>query len=501
PTSAHALTDRYSELPESKKQVWRGFQQYLAGHGAPDSLTTAQRAEFDKLVADYGKRARGTDGAAGSRASKLWTRMRTFGSRGIGLLGRLPVGSTIGLGVTSATIGYTIGSGINKMFFGFNTPRWTPPANLTSAELEPMEEGWTKGTNGQEAAPEDGYAVKGYYSNPTHSRYHWLETQPFDPCGRSTIAAPTIGEGDPSRGPASEGALLRNFSSFTGTCDSTGVPHFHQYKWHFVPLSTLPMTVPAKPYNPNDPEHQPSRLTPIPTQPIPPDFPQKVEAEMEKPANNDIEQYALDQLDPQPDGSPRPDNDFEEEWTLVPAPNPGETYDAYVGRLQEAGVQGQREDLTEAGADPNYGPNVAIRTNPPTPRNVNPADPPTTVTVYTNPPTMPPVEEGGAGTCDDRSVRQFDLSPLHIDPGSVFPFGVFGYLSGSLDALTANELAPVLSTDFGGLLPSPLVLDFSIADPARDIIHPVIIVLALITLVAVVASAVMGLGTATTKEN
>jgi hypothetical protein len=190
---------------------------------------------------------------------------------------------------------------------------------------------------------------------------------------------------------------------------------------------------------------------------------------------------------------------------IVPPPKPGETPEDYRQRLIDLGlVVPPFVILTPETLDPGKGPDEIVRTRPAPTTRVGIG---TSITVYVNPPTAPPVPgtvtppaqgppgdpSAPPGTCELPSIRAIDLGPLSIDVGQRFPFGIFGWLSGILGGLVAGGVAPHVSIPMPGSI-DDLVIDLDRFSPIWDVIHPVMLICAFISLAYLLASVAMGLG-------
>lgn len=209
-------------------------------------------------------------------------------------------------------------------------------------------------------------------------------------------------------------------------------------------------------------------------------------------------------------------------------PLQGETYDAYVARLQAAGWLGTATyiDLTETTGDPDLGPNgvpqVGVRVYPattptieitkswPYPNPLGLASAP--IVVYRNPGTFPPVPPEdpptdpnannpfptvpGAITGGDcgPTVPGIDFSPLTgIDYGDKFPFGIFSYISTVLAPLVADPTAPVFDVPIYVMGNSYSIhVDLSPADPYMAVIRLLATIGIGIAAVYMLASSLLG---------
>lgn len=182
----------------------------------------------------------------------------------------------------------------------------------------------------------------------------------------------------------------------------------------------------------------------------------------------------------------------------IPAPRDHETFEAYRDRLVDEGWLGEitRVDLSDSQLDPARGPNEAVRTSPAVGTAVAVEDQATTdISVYTNPATAPDPAVGGGGPagCTNPSIRAFDLSPLQVDLGTAFPFGLFGWLDGALGGFIGGGVAPRVEIPMPGDI-DPIVIDFDEFSPVMDYLHPAILIVCFFSFAYLLASAAMGLG-------
>lgn len=133
---------------------------------------------------------------------------------------------------------------------------------------------------------------------------------------------------------------------------------------------------------------------------------------------------------------------FKDMPVVVPAREDQESYDEYVQRISEHNSQlkTSRTTVTEANTDTSTGPDGVIRTNPQF-GSRQPPDTDTDLEVLTNPHDAPLVVVGG-GSCD-ASVDGLNFSPLIMEYGEKFPFGIFFFVQELLDTWTPEPRAPV----------------------------------------------------------
>jgi len=183
---------------------------------------------------------------------------------------------------------------------------------------------------------------------------------------------------------------------------------------------------------------------------------------------------------------------------VIPAPLPGETYDAYVDRLHALGVVGTITEhvLADDSYDPDLGPDALVRTNPATGTRVLPG---TDVGVIVNPPTAPPVGATGslrpAPGPDDRCgpvVPDVSLEPLAALPlGDHFPFGIFDWIADTLGGWGGGGEAPKFTVPMPGDI-DDLEIDLAIGDGAMAYVRPTILVISVLGLMWLLASSAAG---------
>jgi PASTA domain len=196
---------------------------------------------------------------------------------------------------------------------------------------------------------------------------------------------------------------------------------------------------------------------------------------------------------------------------LVPAPQSHETYAHYIARLQDAGLLGQVNYLPDSSPDLAYGPDEVVRTNP---RPGTRAVPGTQVSVITNPHSAPdagtaPAPGGGGSGVNDTpdpnrpapgpdgrcgpAVPGLNLGPLFSIPlGSAFPFGVFGWLAGTLGGWGGGGIAPKFTVPMPGSI-HDLVIDLAVGEPVMGYVRPTILVISVLGLMWLLASSAAGL--------
>ncbi len=96
-------------------------------------------------------------------------------------------------------------------------------------------------------------------------------------------------------------------------------------------------------------------------------------------------------------------------------------------------------------------------------------------------------------TCNLPSVRAIDLGPLSVGLGDKFPFGIFAWLSGAFGGLVAGGIAPRITVPMPGHI-DPLVLDLAPFGGIWDVIHPVMLICAALSLCWLLARTAMGIG-------
>lgn len=190
-------------------------------------------------------------------------------------------------------------------------------------------------------------------------------------------------------------------------------------------------------------------------------------------------------------------------------PLPDETYTDYVARLQAAGWVGvlTTSRLGDTSTSPYVGPDGAARVKVatgtdqltrvidenswPTPAPRIKPDAP--LTIYYNPPdAAPPVTGGGAGGC---SCPPLDFTPLqNLDPGSVFPFGIYAWVRDGLVGQDAN--APAFDVTFKWIgVDYQAHVDLAWMNPAVTILRALLAVLAIVGVIWGLAHRLQGWGT------
>jgi len=133
---------------------------------------------------------------------------------------------------------------------------------------------------------------------------------------------------------------------------------------------------------------------------------------------------------------------------VIPQPEPGETYDHYVARLNPL-LSPERHDLESAYVVAADGPNAVEQVEPAPDTRLDPAGPETTVRVTVNPADVPAV----AGWVPP-SVGSIDTSPLEgVTPCNVFPFGAACWFVEALQELGGGGACPKWSLEFLGAVP------------------------------------------------
>lgn len=193
-----------------------------------------------------------------------------------------------------------------------------------------------------------------------------------------------------------------------------------------------------------------------------------------------------------------------------PAPQPDETFDDWIARLNAGGYTGTVTQVAEPAALDGYGPDSPTRIQYYDPRTgtivtLDPLQwpdpetipPDTAITVRVNPTTAVPVATTGGGA--DCLTCAIDWSPLeNLGLGSKFPFGTATWLSGGLAALTPSGGCPTL------VIPYPAALGHGEVDEQwcssawendyRPWVFPVLKALMTIAAVAFFGFKILGLG-------
>lgn len=220
------------------------------------------------------------------------------------------------------------------------------------------------------------------------------------------------------------------------------------------------------------------------------------EVDLEKPAGAvlSIDPAGGAQVDPGTTVTVRTNPDEADYPKVVPRPLPGETAEQYRVRVADAGWPDAKIHvitLTEATADPDLGPNVVVRTQPPPETRVRPQELPE-VEIYANPPTMPPPDGGGGGGgtggCERPPIRAFSL-PALADVPRTFPFGIPFWIADALDRFVGAGTAPKFTFTFLGY---SLTVDMKWTQPAVNVVRPVIIICAAIGMLVALANLLGG---------
>lgn len=193
--------------------------------------------------------------------------------------------------------------------------------------------------------------------------------------------------------------------------------------------------------------------------------------------------------------------DAEHMPVLVPNPGAHETYAQYIARLQAAGLLGHVVPLADSAADPAYGPDEVVRTNPRPGTRVQPG---TEVTVVANPTTA---ADAGTGTGDggilgppwsgscDVNVNAIDLGPLRSIPlGNVFPFGIVTWLLAIFGGWEMAATPPAWTVHLFGSS-GAMRLSTEALQPLVSHLRPVFLCLALVGFTWFLASLTLGRGT------
>jgi hypothetical protein len=180
---------------------------------------------------------------------------------------------------------------------------------------------------------------------------------------------------------------------------------------------------------------------------------------------------------------------------LIPQPQPGETYNDYIARLNPQ-LQPEKVTLTDASMDPDAGPNTVVTTAP-APGSRLPPNTNTPVNVRVNPPTAPIPAGPGGGDCDT-NIGAIDFSPLMgLDFGNRFPFGVFVFLWELLSEYEVGGGAPKWSLNllpegsFGSENGIILNIDFGFLSPYIEPFRVVMLLLTFFGMLWFLATAAM----------
>jgi hypothetical protein len=176
---------------------------------------------------------------------------------------------------------------------------------------------------------------------------------------------------------------------------------------------------------------------------------------------------------------------------MVPSPAAGETYSAYIARLQSLDLVGSVTVLSEANTDTSKGPDEVVRVRPVPGSAVAPGS---TVTIEANPSTAPAAGGPTPGPWGVPAIPSLNLEPLsQVTPCTVFPFGVPCWIVGALGGFGGSSNCPSWAfpeTSFGGSFP----IDLCILNPAVAIFRPLALVVAMFGLAWLFMGAAMGFG-------
>lgn len=163
---------------------------------------------------------------------------------------------------------------------------------------------------------------------------------------------------------------------------------------------------------------------------------------------------------------------------LIPQPNPGETYDDYVARLNPQ-LTPERNDLEAPYVDVGDGPDVVQQTAPKPETRLDPSKD-HTVRVDTNPSDVP-VPAGGGWS--PPPIPDIDMDPL-LSTGlgcTVFPFGLPCYIYDVIDSFNVSPQCPTWDLPlYDG---NEMTLDGCVLDPVLNIWRPVFLFIASIGIV------------------
>ena len=401
---------------------------------------------------------------------------------------------------SAAYVGWQIGSGINARYIEGRTPtnpnasgRWSEP------KLDgPYEKGavitWTHTKTGNPAdsprAPAEGWQL--YNDGPSYNDLEWETYE-----GRCTAATWAAPGGMKLLGPAGSAC-----SSGVSPCC---IPAKHEVAYY------VPMFGPAGQGVLQGPTHStpPAGFVPTHTAAAPSD-----------PGATTVAAATDDFLNDPATNADAIDWLYNEaEAVTIPKPELGETHPQYVERLQDLGLVGRVTIRSDTTSDPDFGPDVVIAVSPAGGTRVAPG---TIVRVQANPgtagepanhgdpetgssspvanPNAAPGADGGSGGCGLPAIRSVNLDPLKVGLGNVFPFGIFVWLWSIISEWTAAGVAPVIQ--FEVPLPSDtdsgvVSVDLAFADPVLSIIHPVLILAAILVMGITFARWAMGGGGST----
>ncbi len=170
---------------------------------------------------------------------------------------------------------------------------------------------------------------------------------------------------------------------------------------------------------------------------------------------------------------------------VVPYPGAHEQLSDYQARVEAQDLTPVPQELSDTALSPDHGPNEVVTVSPAPGSSVEPG---TEVQVRHNPASAPSPSSWSAP-----SVRAPDLTPLTTigSPCDVFPFGVFCWLHETLGGWGTNGSCPSLTIPFTR---GDLVFDGCLINPAVDVIRPVLAIVSLIMLVYMFSAAGLGFG-------
>jgi hypothetical protein len=180
--------------------------------------------------------------------------------------------------------------------------------------------------------------------------------------------------------------------------------------------------------------------------------------------------------------------DYADMPIAIPAPGARQTYAAYQTQLEGLGLtMGAPHVLSEELGDPQRGPNEVTTTSPAPGGRAHPGD---AVTPSVNPPDWPVPAAGGGAGCDT-SIRGFNLNPLNVGLGNVFPFGVFGWLAAAMGGWGGTSSAPNWTFKLGTHI--DWHVDLAVIEPAMQIVRPCILIVSMLGIVWMLSASAMGI--------
>lgn len=160
-----------------------------------------------------------------------------------------------------------------------------------------------------------------------------------------------------------------------------------------------------------------------------------------------------------------------------PSSDPNEHYQTFLDELGQLGFPAPLlQELTETTYNPERGPSAVASVVPKPGTRFDPSKPLPQPSVNVNPPTVPIVDDDGS--CDGLALDTIDLSPLFVSLGDRFPFGLPGYADELFTEWSVSSAPPNFTVP---LIPNvDWTVDFTKAEPALEVVRPVIVIVSAI---------------------